>query len=218
MILASNPTSNSTRAYDQLVQHGIPVVLLDTLLADREEDFVSVDNRKGTMLAVRHLVELGHRRIGYVGHHDCPDVPCRAERLIGYLNACKQYGLPAPDEWRVETTSEDGPEQIRAMLKSKRRPTGLVTYSDHWAVTVIQAARQAGLRVPEDLSVVGFDRSWFGRSYDVALTTVDPRPADLARAAVRMLIERIEQPEERPKYSLLIAPRMVIRNSTGRVD
>jgi DNA-binding LacI/PurR family transcriptional regulator len=214
VIMAPNPAGHSTAAYDRLAQEKVPVVLLDTLLPDREEDFVSVDNRKGTVLAVRHLVELGHRQIAYIGHCDCPDLPCRPERRGGFQEACRHYGLSLPEEWCVETGYGDSIARIQGILKSTNRPTAFVTYSDHWAVTVIKAARDLGLTVPTDLSVVGFDKSFFGRNYDIPLTTIDPKPEELARAAVNLLVEKIENPLDRSKYSLLIAPRLVVRNST----
>lgn len=215
VIMAPNPAGHSTQAYDRLVQKNVPVVLLDTLLPDREEDFVSVDNRKGTALAVRHLVELGHRRIAYIGHCDCVDLPCRPERLGGFRDACKHYGLNLPEEWCIETGYDDSIPRIQGILKTENRPTAFVTYSDHWAVTVIRAAREMGFKVPADISVVGFDKSFFGRNYDVPLTTIDPKPEELAKAAVNLLVEKIENPLERSAYSLLIAPRLVVRDSTS---
>ena len=214
VILAPNPVRTSPETYDRLVQRKIPVVLLDTLLPDREEDFVSVDNRRGTSLAVKHLVDLGHRRIAYLGHRDSADLPSRPERLGGFRDACKQYDLTVPDAWCVETPYDNAGSRICAVLKPRNRPTAFVTYSDHWAVTLIKAARALGLKVPDDLSVVGFDKSWFARNYDVPLTTVDPQPEEIARAAVDLLLDKIKSPQPRAKYTLLIAPRLVIRNST----
>jgi GntR family transcriptional regulator, arabinose operon transcriptional repressor len=214
VIMAPHPAGFSIKAYDRLIEKKVPVVLLDTLLADREEDFVSVDNRKGTILAVRHLVELGHKRIAYIGHCDSPDLPCRPDRRGGFLDACKNHGLSLPEEWCIETSYNDSAARIQGILKSENRPTAFVTYSDHWAITVIKAAREMGLKVPTDLSVVGFDKSFFGRNYDVPLTTIDPRPEELARAAVNLLVEKIENPPDWSKYSLLVTPRLVVRDST----
>jgi GntR family transcriptional regulator, arabinose operon transcriptional repressor len=207
---------DSKENYEYLIGQGMPVVLLDTLLPEVEEDFVAVDNARGIFNAVRHLVDLGHRRIGYVGHNGVIDAPCRSERVRGYLEACREFELPTRPEWFMELDMiEDISLLIRA-LRAENLPSAFVTYNDTWAIRIIKAAREAGLRVPEDLSVVGFDDSALASGFEIPLTSVSSEQRETGIAAVNLLVDKIQNPRPRPKINYRVVPRLIIRNSTIR--
>jgi len=206
---------HSQKAYDRLVAENIPVVLLDTTVTDREEDFVRVDNQQGIYLATRHLIDLGHRRIGYIGHARPENVAGQWDRLSGFLKTCKQAGIDVPEDWRMQITDDDFQPALRTILRQQDGPTAIVAYNDIWAVRVIRTARDMGIRVPEDLSVTGFDDSALARNYDIPVTSVHPEPSELGAAAVDLLIEKIEKPRTRPKRSILILPHLEVRQSTA---
>jgi DNA-binding LacI/PurR family transcriptional regulator len=112
--------------------------------------------------------------------------------------------------------SDDYLPKLRKLLEQANRPTAIVAFSDIWAIRVIQVAREFGLRVPDDLSVTGFDNSELSRTNDVSLTTVSVEPDELGQAVVDLLIEKIENPQPRPKRSILITPRLITRASTAK--
>lgn len=204
----------SLPGYQRLREGGIHVVLIDTLLPGCEEDFVSVDNRIGTMLAVRHLIELGHRRIGYVTHNYPLDIPCRDDRLAGFFDSTRADAL------RIDHVIEADPEQyqasILAMLQSRNRPTGIVCFNDIWALRVASIARELGLRLPQDLSIVGFDDHSMARNYDIPITTIHPQFREVGIHATNLLIEKIERPRQRPTMTILIRPQLIVRDSTAK--
>lgn len=208
---------HTDKAHDRLLAAKIPVVFLDTMIRGRDEDFVGVDNHHGTYIAAQHLIALGHRRLAYVGHNDPSDVPCKRDRVAGFEEACKEAGLPIDPSWVIEAgEDQDYSELLHPVFRKADRPTGIVTFSDTWAIRVLAAARAFNLRIPDDLSVIGFDDSSIARNYDVPITSVHPEFLEIGTAAVNMLVEKIENPRPRPKISVMVTPRLVVRQSTAK--
>jgi len=216
IVLAPNLRNSSSGAYKRLIEKNIPVVIIDSLIPGVNEDFVSIDDQQGTYLATQHLIELGHTKIGYVGHNVHTNVPSQPERLAGFLNACKQSNITVPENWQVETSfdAEDYLPKLRSFLGQEPRPTAIVTFNDMWAVRVIQVARELHLRVPEDISVTGFDNSSESKNYDIPITTVNPEPGAVGITAVDLLISKIEGKHPDFKRKILINPTLVVRKST----
>jgi GntR family transcriptional regulator of arabinose operon len=210
--------SPSTRSYcGELTRENIAVVLVDMLIPGCHEDYVLVDNAHGTILATTHLIELGHRRIAHVTHNGArgDDPPISVERRRGYLETCRQGGLETPEHYVVATDEASYRDQLRTLLSSQPRPTAVVAYNDLWAIRVIQVARSMGMEVPRDLSVVGFDDSVMAPAYDVPLTTINPERHEMGVTAVELLLDKIERRAPRPGRGILIAPRLVLRQSTA---
>jgi GntR family transcriptional regulator, arabinose operon transcriptional repressor len=205
----------SQEVYDQLIKADIPVVLLDTLLPNRNDDFVGVDNQAGTTMATEYLLSLGHKKLAYVGHNVIDDLPCQPDRLFGFMHTCIRNRIETPPNWIIKTDEDNYAEDIAQLFVQGEHPTAVVTYNDTWAARVINASRQAGLKIPEDVSIVGFDNSSIARDLDVSITSVNPEPYELGVSAINMLIDKIENPSSRPKRSLLIRPSLAIRQSTS---
>lgn len=215
-IILTPRTAYSQGTCERLRKENLPVVLLDGILPGYDEDFVSVDNRKGTFLAAMHLIELGHRRLAYIGYDTPDDFPCKPERLAGFLDACQQAQVEVPGPWRIDATEQNYRETLVPILQAPGRPTGFVTYNDAWAVRIANLARELNLRIPEDLSVVGFDDSSMSKNDVVPITTVHPEFRQIGMMAVNLLIDKIENPDSRPTMSVLITPRLVIRQSSAK--
>ncbi len=118
-------------------------------------------------------------------------------------------------EHRAER-QERNPDQLRSVLKAAKHPTGFVCYNDIWAVRIIGAAKSMGMKVPGDISVVGFDDSAMGQKYEVPLTTIHPQFREVGIAAVDLLIDKLDKPHSRPTMSVLVTPRLIARSSTSR--
>jgi GntR family transcriptional regulator of arabinose operon len=210
------PRSPDARAYyRELIHENIAVVLVDMCIPDCREDHVLIDNAYGIQLATRHLIELGHRRIAYLAYDYAQDdyPPIVAERRRGFVETCRQAGIAAND--LVEIDKDRFREKLRQFLNRTDRPTGIIAYNDTWAVRVIKMARELGLSVPGDLSVVGFDDSTLVPRGDLPLTTINPERAEMGAAAMDLLIAKIEHPKSTPSRGILITPRLVIRHSTA---
>lgn len=157
-------------------------------------------NREGIRLATQHLIELGHTRIAYLGDIDdhLPDISY-GERLKGYAQALQENGLPLDDaliDAHVSApTQEMGAAAMERLLKKTRDFTAMVCFTDTCAMGAIRRAQEMGLRVPHDLSVVGFDDVAEEYSFAPRLTTVHFDRLEMGRRAVRLLCESIDAKE-----------------------
>ena len=102
-------------------------------------------------------MSLGHRELGYIGHSDVEDLPCRPERRRGFVEACGVFGLSLKAEWVVEAENRKYREEIVALLSRRERPTGIVCYNDTWATRVTSIALELSIAVPSELSIIGFE-------------------------------------------------------------
>lgn len=200
---------------EQLKAKGIPFVVFDptTELPD-DVPFVGATNWSGGRAATRHLTELGHRRIAMISGPQ--DVLCCYARLDGYRSAMRAAGLPVDPELVVHTelTREDGCAAARSLLALPERPTAIFTANDLQALGVYQAAREAGLRIPDDLSVVGFDDLPVVAWVDPPLTTVHQPLTEMAVAATELALT-LGRGEAAPQVGLEIATTLTVRASTA---
>ncbi|MGK5741412.1 LacI family DNA-binding transcriptional regulator [Micromonospora sp. URMC 103] len=201
-------------AFDRTAQAGDPAALVN----------ISVDNVVGAHLATAHLLDLGHRRIAFVSG-SLRSIN-RRERFRGFTNAFEQAGLDATEAivWSGGAEHEPygdldaaglGRTAAHDLLHGDDRPTAIVAINDMCALGVSAGIRDAGLRVGRDVSVVGFDDIVLADLAAPPLTTVRQPIADMAAAAFRHLLARIEDPDGGPSQSLLLRPELVVRTSTG---
>ncbi|MEU4743148.1 substrate-binding domain-containing protein, partial [Actinosynnema sp. NPDC023658] len=177
---------------------------------------VAATNRAGGVTAVRHLLSLGHRRIGVVGGPR--DVLCSRARLDGYRFAHDRAGLAVDPALvrHADFSREGGRREAVELLRLPDRPTAVFAANDEQALGVVEAARAAGLSVPGDLSVVGFDDLPAARWSAPALTTVRQPLAAMGRRAGWMLADLIAgRPPATDRVEL--ATELVVRSSTARV-
>ncbi|MGW6908236.1 LacI family DNA-binding transcriptional regulator [Streptomyces sp. NPDC054940] len=199
---------------EQLKAKGIPFVVFDPIdeLPD-DVPFVGATNWRGGQAATRHLVGLGHRRIAMVSG---PDHPFCLARLSGYSSALAEAGLPVEPDLVVKTqlTREHGYAAARELLSRPDRPTAVFTANDMQALGVYQAARELGLRIPHDLSVVGFDDVPAVAWMDPPLTTVHQPLAEMATAATELALA-LGRGEQVAQVGLEIATTLAVRESTA---
>ena len=189
-------------------------------------DSVCVDNRAGGAEAVRHLVSRGHERIGLV--LPVPGSPPAADRRAGYEDALAEAALPVDPELVVEAewdhadhgyTRYAGYRGMQLLLdrfadRPAERPTAVFVAADVMALGALRAAREAGLAVPGDLEVVGFDD--INSSAYVGLTTLQQPMYDMGTVAIETLMRRMAHPDLPPSHTTF-APRLVVRETTGGV-
>jgi LacI family transcriptional regulator len=176
------------------------------------------DNTGGARLATEHLIELGHRRIAYIDGP--PEIITTRERRAGYRQALEAAGLPYDDAFVIAGgyAEAGGAEAINALLASKRRFTAVFASNDAMAIGCMGALAAAGLRVPEDVSLVGFDDIPVVSRFDPPLTTVSVPMAEIGAAGMRRLLALLEpQRTSRPSGRLVNVhqTRLVVRGSTA---
>ena len=176
-----------------------------------EADWVANDDRAGARLATRHLVELGHTQIAHVTGAG----GAAALRRASYTATMKKAGLaPVIAGHQLEPTEQAGYRVTLDLLGAHRGITAVFTANDAMALGALAAIRDRGLRVPQDVSLVGYDNSPLASSRLLGLTTVDDRSEDVGTAAARTLLARIAEPGREPTRTLL-TPTLVHRSTTG---
>jgi len=194
-----------------------PVVAVDPNNQSPDCPAVIATNHAGVVTAMEYLIELGHRRIGFIGGR--PDLQSAQQRFEGYQDALSRAGLAQDPDLIVvgDFTPETSHECARQLLLLDERPTAILAANDQSAFGAVTAAREMGLRIPEDLSVVGFDNIPEAAHSDPPLTTIDQFVDKMGTVAVEMVIDLIQG---RPLDDMLyIMPtELVIRDSCRAVE
>jgi LacI family transcriptional regulator len=194
----------------------IPYVLVDPI-GDPPPGIpvVGATNYDGGRAAVDHLASLGHKDIAVIA--GAPNLACSQERLDGFRNAMAQAGLSVPTDYILHGnfTIEGARKAAQRLFRLPKRPSAVFVASDLQALGVYQAADEAGLRIPNDLSVVGFDDSPLANWMIPKLTTVRQPLEDMTRQAVRILLDIINGNQEMLSTRLHLATSLVVRNSTA---
>ncbi len=193
---------------------GTPVVVQGTT-EPRDIPSVDVDNAHAARLAVEHLLRLGHRRIGHITNAPLAYAAAQ-DRLMGYRQALGMAGVPF-DERRVREgnfTDESGAAAMTALLDLPDPPTAVFIASDVVALGALQAIRERGLCVPDDISLVGFDDIPLVRHLDPALTTIHLPAFELGKRAGEMLLCLVWG-QKLPQTRLLLETELIVRDSTG---
>jgi LacI family transcriptional regulator len=194
---------------------GFPVVLLNCPPSETPHDSLNIENYDGAYSMVRHLADLGHQRIailtGAQGNFDA------AERLRGYRAALADAGLPSPPELVIPGDFSEAAGEVgaRALLELEQRPTAIFAANDGMAIGALLALREAGLRVPEDLAVGGFDDIPMARYVDPALTSVHVDISALGERAAAALLSVLRHPVRREFTRETVATTLVVRRSCG---
>lgn len=203
---------------DHLERIGVPVVLINNHneRSGRYTYSVSVDNRHGGKLATEHLLQLGHRRIAYIsGPADHSD---DLDRLAGYREALEQAGMPFDPTLVVSGTGRaDGGERALPILTAlEAPPTAAFCYNDMTAIGLMRAAQAAGLSIPADLAVVGFDDIPFASYVRPPLSTVAQLKAEMGAWAMEMVLALIatSDPIEDRFSNLVLEGQLIVREST----
>jgi LacI family transcriptional regulator len=207
--------SGADNAQELLLRHeDVPIIQLERALPGLGADLVLAGQEEGAWLATRHLIELGHRAIACVSGP--ADLPRSRERVGGFLRAMREAGLavPAEDVLHVEFTSAGGHAAFGSLLARPQRPTAVFVTSDLMAIGGLCAAGSAGVRVPAELSVVGYDDIGAACYAAPPLTTIAPPKREMARLAIGRLIERIRGVHG-PLRSIALPSALVVRASTA---
>ena len=176
------------------------------------ENYVSVDNFRGMQIATEYLYSLGHRRILYFGAR--PDSKTHQLRLDGYLATCERLGLE-PHVLRSSysrSSREVGYTMAGEYFSRPNQETAILCATDMLAIGVMQAAFEAGIRIPKDISLMGFDNISFSALPQIDLTTVNQPFQQMAISSVDLLLERIKNPGA-DRTKLILPPSLIVRKS-----
>ena len=205
----------SPRVDDEFIAHAgrsVPVVVLNRHTSDDSSDSVTNDNMTGARLAVEHCVSFGHQSIAFITGGDSAAAKVRRE---GYVRAMREFDL---EEHIVIVegahTEEGGHRGARELLKSKALPTAIFASNDLCAIGAMNALEEAGLTVPNDVSLIGYDNTTLAALRHIGLTSIDQPGNVMGRSAIDRLSERIDGERHTPRHDV-VAPSLVVRSTTG---
>jgi LacI family transcriptional regulator len=202
-----------------LAEEGFPIVLVNRRTYDpvvkRLVDYVGIDNMQGGFLAVEHLIRLGHRRIGIIGGSSESSVGF--ERLEGGKRALTVYGLTQDDDYFLDGNflKESGYRGGMRFTKMDESPTAVFAANDYMALGAYQAFMEEGVKVPEEVAIVGFNDIEFTSMKGIELTTIGQKKYEMGALAVESLVERIEGRKVGPPGEIILKPELIIRRTCG---
>ncbi|MDT2046793.1 MULTISPECIES: LacI family DNA-binding transcriptional regulator [Priestia] len=215
IIAAANKDNEQIK---ELYDQGFPVVLFNSILEHQKANYIAVDNYKGAKLAVKHLYNLNHRQIAYIAG---PSTYVTTHlRNLGYQDALKELGIAINTDYIYSQnfSYNEVYQFTKKLLKSPNRPTGFFAASDQMALAVLDAAASENIKVPQELSVVGFDDIDLAKNQYIGLTTITQpkeKMATLVLEKLLLLIERTENQEE--GFRIILEPDLVQRKTTASI-
>ncbi|WP_231601808.1 LacI family DNA-binding transcriptional regulator [Salinibacterium sp. NG253] len=209
------PVQADDVALDRFDSRNVPLVYVDRVAEQSSRCWVKTDDFAGGRLAGAHLVSLGHRDIAFVG--DLGTNPQVDRRFAGFMEALSPVGIDprriVADSWQIQ----DGRQAAAnlAMLPARSRPTAIMCGNDLLALGVLVEFAHRGIRVPQEISIIGFDDLVWAQAATVPLTTVRQPREELGRRAVRMLLDEIDRGESHTHHHDLLVPELVVRDSSA---
>lgn len=217
-ILAS--ISKTTRAYEHLTnlrQNGIPVVLFDRTIEELGMDSVLVDDYGGAYQATEHLIKIGRKRIAHLGASQ--HLLIGKKRLQGYLDAHKEFGLTVDERVILKCdTHAEALESTKILLNMEERPDGIFAVNDSTAVGALITVKRAGLKIPDDIAIVGFGDGPIATITDPTLTTVEQPGFRMGKKASQLLLDRIANDDSGEAITEVLDTRLVVRQSTVKSE
>lgn len=214
-IITTAPRTQDRTAVERVASLAIPVILAIRTLPESNLPSVQHDDVRGGRMAARHLIDLGHTRLVQV--QGPMDVTPFIRRTQGFADTVNDAGVELVDLGMAgdDPTIDEGRRLTEALLERPGPvPTGIFAQNDLIALGTLEALRHAGLRCPEDVSVIGYNNSFYAAHSQPPLTTIDLPDYDMGQVAASVMIDYIERPE-RASVSASTMPRLIIRGSTG---
>ncbi|MDQ4045237.1 MAG: LacI family transcriptional regulator [Chloroflexota bacterium] len=220
MILISTGLISSETGVDAVArihEAGVPCVVIDRDLGDYPVDQILVDNDEGGYLAGKHLVDLGHRRLACVVGPS--DLTPSAGRIAGYRKALEDVGLAVSEDLVVQGNGrhDGGITAVEQLLHRDAQFSAIFAFNDVMAVGAIGALQRSGLRVPDDISVIGFDGIPMAAAVCPSVTTVAQPITEMGRLGVDLLLRRVRDPDM-PFERIVLPTRLIPRESTAAIE
>ncbi|PYS89633.1 MAG: LacI family transcriptional regulator [Acidobacteria bacterium] len=224
IIVATRSNEAGDRYLRNLVETNVPVVAIGRDFRHKNVDLVSPDNLKGGFEATRHLIDLGHRRIAFIGANLSSG--SHLKRLQGYVNALESHSIPV-DERLISGRSDELPdvagystedigfEAMKRLLSLPNPPTAVFARNDFTAIGAMRAISDAGLRIPDDIAIVGFDDIPMAARISPSLTTVRQPMRVEGQIATEMLLERIKSGKRISRRERVLDCELIVRESSG---
>jgi len=197
-----------------MIQH-VPVILIDPKIPFENCTQILIDNEHGAFVATQHLINLGHRRIGFISG-DLERLSFK-QRYDGYLKALTFHKIPVASELISTGGIEKGYEHVKKLLKLKNRPTAIFAANDINAIYGYKAINDMNLHIPEDISIIGFDDIDLSKFQTPRLTTIRVYKEELGSIAIRSLLNMITNGNDKP-MTTIVPVKLIERESVKRIN
>lgn len=215
VLISQSKTTTQYEHFQELIDNDIPVLFFDRICTGIDSDKVVVDDYSGTFVAVEYMISTGCKRIAFFS------APLHLEisknRKNGYLDALRKYQLPVEDKLiRIADTKPLGYQKAMEILQEPNRPDAFMAMNDYTASGILVACKELGLKVPEDISIFGFSNSNISQDTDPMLTTMDQHPIDVGKEAMKLILEKIENPGNTSRKNKIIKTSLIARHTTKK--
>ncbi len=214
LIVSISQNTRNGDHFKRLINTGTPLVFFDRACSDISANKVIIDDIKSAFNAVSYLIETGHKKIAHFSGPKVLEI-CE-QRLKGYKNALKKANIPFDNKLiRFGGLHEsDGYNSMDALLKENITPDSIFAVNDPVAIGAFQRIKEAGLKIPEDIAIVGFSNNKITSLVEPSITTVDQPSFEMGKKAAEILIEMIENEETmKTKKTIVLKTKLIIRNS-----
>ncbi len=215
IIAAPSAERKNLSIYRNLIRHGMKITLFDRLIESIEVDSVVVDNKAATYEAVRYLSNLGHKKIGAI--YGIEKSYTGSERLKGFMEAVKDFKVECRTEWlqNGEFSEEKSYERALDILKRKNRPTALIAMNNFMTLGIMRAIKDLKLKVPQDISIIGFDNAEWMKVCSPTITTVAQPTEAIGMTAATLLLDAIESETPRAPHHFVLKTSLLKRESVA---
>lgn len=204
--------------FAEIKKRNTPLAFFDRVLQQLEVPTVTTDDYRGGFMATEHLIQAGYRRIVHINQYS--NINIFNERLRGYLDALKQYDLPIDERLLIkgDFSLEFGRQCVRDLLAGGVEFDAVFTLEDFTAMGVVQELKSAGVRIPEDVGVVGFANEAFTNLVSPTISTVDQRTVEMGEEVARLFLGLLEKGDyyNHKPIQIVLQPKLLIRESSNR--
>jgi LacI family transcriptional regulator len=213
LILASAQPPSATQVFERMEARGVPFVLIDRRFTDTHAPYVGADDEAIGRMATQHLIERGCRRIAHIAG---PPLTPGVGRLKGYRDTLASAGLEMPEAYVVHATDDaTAYEAARDLLALRPQPDAIFGYNDPTAAGAMKTILEAGIRIPDQIKVIGVGNVHYSDLLRVPLSTIDQSSTAIGQQAADILIKAIGSKRKKPPKTVMIEPTLVVRESTG---
>ncbi|MCM8786083.1 MAG: GntR family transcriptional regulator [Candidatus Omnitrophica bacterium] len=213
-IIAPSTDNRNLPVYAQLLLEKVPFVFIDRYLPELNVDCVTSDNFQGGYIATKHLIELGHKNIGVITELEASSL---SERIEGYRKALEEAKINSYYIFRGERRGfKNGYEMTKEIIKKYTQITGIFCLNDEIALGCIKCLQENKIKIPDEISVIGYDNLPFSSQIHPTLTTIEQKKIEIGKKSAEILIEKLEKTEKRQSQIIKFPVEFINRESTSK--
>ena len=217
ILISQSKTTTKYDHFQELIDNDIPVIFFDRICTGIDSDKVVVDDYNGTLTAVDYMIKTGCKRIAFFSAPSHLDIS--KNRKNGYLDALRKHQIPVDEQLiRTADTKQLGYEKAMEILQEPNHPDAFMAMNDYTASGILLACKKLGFKVPEEISICGFSNSNISQDTDPMLTTMDQHPIEVGMEAMKLILEKIENPENTSRKNKIIKTSLIVRQTTRNLS